>query len=91
MVNDSWYDRDWERLEKLFSGDEDTLNSVTQVRGSDGDVYCFFGDESLHTVGKVEGERERVGIVIAYARDAEFVHYGDIHPQHGWRTKKEDL
>uniref|UniRef100_A0A7S4KSA9 Fe2OG dioxygenase domain-containing protein n=1 Tax=Paramoeba aestuarina TaxID=180227 RepID=A0A7S4KSA9_9EUKA len=62
---------------------------VYEVNAQEGDAYCFFGDEELHDITQVGGERDRIVVVFAYTGNKHFVHSGNVHENNDWDNNKK--
>ena len=85
------YDNYWndEKIEHLLNISVDTgitknlfetkivgNNHIQSVEVKRGDLYCFFGNESLHSVTQVSGQGTRISLIMSMAFGDEFVHTG---------------
>ena len=51
-------------------------NHIYSVQPKRGDLYCFFGNESLHSVTQITGKGTRTSLIMSMAFGDEFVHTG---------------
>lgn len=63
-------DENFEGVQAILDGDHSALKSLEITPG---DLQIFFGNNALHRVTPVKGERERHSVIFAYARKPGFV------------------
>ena len=80
------FEWDWNLLDKILSNDEETWNRYgNQLNDANiGDVYYLQGNETLHDVTPVIGDKERIVFVTAYSEDVNFKHFGDVRENDYW-------
>ena len=49
---------------------------IYSVKPKRGDLYCFFGNESLHSVTQISGKGRRTSLIMSMAFGDEFIHTG---------------
>ena len=85
------YDNFWndEKVENMLHASKDSGISkemfesriapnshIYSVSPKQGDMYCFFGNESLHSVTQISGEGTRISLIMSMAFGDEFIHTG---------------
>ena len=76
-------------LTKILNNDKEILEKQSQtVDGKPGDVYCFWGNVSLHEVVKIEEDGEypmaRQVFVTAFSTVPDFKHSSSVHELNDW-------
>ena len=68
----------WNLLQMIWDKDKSVQHYISTIEVDEGGMYCFNGNETLHQVTRVEGEKQRNVIVMAYATEEKFKHSDDI-------------
>ena len=68
----------WRTLEMIWDRESTIEMEIGNIEVNEGGLYCFSGNTTLHQVTKVQGDRIRAVIVMAYATESEFQHSDDI-------------
>ena len=83
----SW---DYELLSKILNNDAQAVSeNVNTIYAQSGDVYCFWGNVSLHGFEKIEDDSghpmPRQVFVTAFSTEAQFKHSSNVHECNDWK------
>ena len=86
--NESW---DYELLWRVLHNDTMAWNDhVGYVYANAGDMYCFYGNITIHTVNPVIGPSDRVVFVTAFSESEHFQHKDNVHEYNIWGQHRKD-
>lgn len=71
-------DEYWDLLNLIWNQDTSIKHWISNIEVDEGAMYCFTGNNTLHQVTKIEGNKARRVIVMAYAPTTNFAHSDDI-------------
>lgn len=72
--------RNWNRLDKIFKDIADNNDDkILSHIANEGDLTCFIGNETLHGVDEIKGDRMRLSFVTAYSEFPNFERSHDVN------------
>ena len=87
-TNNDW---DYDLLYKIFHNDTETWNDNVKYQfADDGDMYCFHGNITMHTVTPIISDVSRVVFVTAYSEIENFSHKASVHEHNIWGEHNPD-
>lgn len=84
---------EWDELGIVLTKEDEVKERIITVNVNEGDVYCIFGNQTLHEITKVGGNKDRSVFVMTYGNSPNFQHTDNVHNLNQWNveTDKVDL
>eukprot|EP01084_Bolivina_argentea_P190239 326976_1 len=91
-IDNNIYDK-WEELGIVLNNEENVKDRIKSIHVNEGDVYCMFGNQTLHEVTKIQGNKDRSVFVMTYGNTLHFEHTSNVHNLNKWNVddKKAEL
>eukprot|EP01084_Bolivina_argentea_P089025 160722_1 len=88
-IKDGW---DYNLLHRILYNDTETWYQHVKTHLADiGDMYCFNGNVTLHTINPVVGPVDRVVFVTAFSEHKDFKHKHSVNEMNIWGEHNTDL
>jgi len=82
------YDK-WNELGIVLNDEQSIKDRIKTINVNEGDVYCIFGNQTLHEITKVEGNKDRSVFVMTYGNTPHFEHTSNVHNLNQWNVDPE--
>ena len=76
----------WDELGTVLTDEAQVADRVRSMDVEEGDVYCIFGNQTLHEITKIEGDKDRSVFVMTYGNTPDFEHTDNVHNLNQWNV-----
>ena len=88
-MTDNGWKWDVDLMSKILDEDEEAVSSyVGTIDASIGDVYCFWGNKTMHEISKHNSPTPRKVFVTAFSTNPHFSHSDSVHQLNVWDGQK---